>query len=76
MLFLQGTRDSLASLDQIEPLCKKLGRRATLKLFPDANHSFHVPARSGRKDAQVLGDVIDVFAAWVEGVIASLGRKS
>jgi predicted alpha/beta-hydrolase family hydrolase len=55
MLFLQGTRDSLASLDQIEPLCKKLRRRATLKLFADANHSFHVPARSGRKDAQVLG---------------------
>jgi uncharacterized protein len=76
MLFLQGTRDSLASLDQIEPLCKKLGRRATLKLFADADHSFHVPARSGRKDAQVLGDVIDAFAAWPEGVIASLGRKS
>lgn len=62
MLFLQGTRDTLASLDQIEPLCKKLGRRATLKLFADADHSFHVPARSGRKDAQVLGDMIDAFA--------------
>jgi uncharacterized protein len=45
MLFLQGTRDTLASLDQLEPLCKKLGRRATLKLFADADHSFHVPAR-------------------------------
>jgi hypothetical protein len=66
----------LASLDQIEPLCKKLGRRATLKLFMDADHSFHVPARSGRKDAQVLGDVIDAFDAWLEGVIASLARKS
>jgi hypothetical protein len=76
MLFLQGTRDTLASLDQIEPLCKKLGRRATLKLFVDADHSFHVPARSGRKDAQVLGDVIDAFAAWFEEVIAPLGRKS
>jgi predicted alpha/beta-hydrolase family hydrolase len=76
MLFLQGTRDTLASLDQIEPLCKKLGRRATLKLFVDADHSFHVPARSGRKDAQVLGDVIDAFATWFEEVIAPLGRKS
>jgi predicted alpha/beta-hydrolase family hydrolase len=76
MLFLQGTRDTLASLDQIEPLCKRLGRRATLKLFVDADHSFHVPARTGRKDAEVLGDVIDAFAAWLDGVIASPGKKS
>jgi hypothetical protein len=64
------------SLQVNEPLCKKLGRRATLKLFVDADHSFHVPARSGRKDAQVLGDVIDAFATWFEEVIAPLGRKS
>jgi predicted alpha/beta-hydrolase family hydrolase len=76
MLFLQGTRDTLASLDQIEPLCKKLGKRATLKLFADADHSFHVPARTGRKDAQVLGDMIDAFATWFDDVIASVGSKS
>jgi uncharacterized protein len=76
MLFLQGTRDTLASLDQIEPLCKRLGRRATLKLFVDADHSFHVLARTGRKDVEVLGDVIDAFAAWLDGVIASPGKKS
>jgi alpha-beta hydrolase superfamily lysophospholipase len=70
MLFLQGTRDSLASLDQIEPVCEKLGGRATLKLFTDADHSFHVPARSGRKDAQVLADVLDALAAWIDGIIA------
>jgi predicted alpha/beta-hydrolase family hydrolase len=74
MLFLQGTRDTLASLDQIEPLCKKLGRRATLKLFADADHSFHVPTRTGQKDAKVLGDVIDAFAAWLDGVIAPLDQ--
>jgi len=68
MLFLQGTRDALASLDQLEPLCKKLGRLATLKLFADADHSFHVPVRTGRKDAQVLGDVVDALAAWLDGV--------
>jgi len=68
MLFLQGTRDALASLDQLEPLCKKLGRLATLKLFADADHSFHVPVRTGRKDAQVLGDVVDALVAWLDGV--------
>jgi alpha-beta hydrolase superfamily lysophospholipase len=76
MLFLQGTRDTLASLDQLEPLCKKLGRRATLKLFVDADHSFHVPARTGRKDAQVLGDVLDALAAWFNSVIAPPRKKS
>ena len=70
MLFLQGTRDTLASLDQIGPLCEKLGRRATLKLFADADHSFHVPARAGRKDSEVLSEVIDTFAAWLDSVIA------
>jgi predicted alpha/beta-hydrolase family hydrolase len=75
MLFLQGTRDSLASLDQIESLCKKLGKHATLKLFKDADHSFHVPARTGRKDSQVLGDMLDAFAAWLDDVIASARNK-
>jgi predicted alpha/beta-hydrolase family hydrolase len=70
MLFLQGTRDTLASLDEIEPLCSKLGRRATLKLFADADHSFHVPARTGRKDAEVLSEVIDTFVAWLGSVTA------
>jgi uncharacterized protein len=74
MLFLQGTRDTLASLDQLEPLCKKLGRRATLKLFADADHSFHVPALTGRKDAQVFGDVLDALSAWVDSVIIPLGN--
>ena len=70
MLFLQGTRDTMASLDELEPLCKKLGKRTTLKLFSDADHSFHVPARTGRKDAEVLGDVLDAFAAWLDAVVA------
>ena len=59
MLFLQGTRDALAELDQLEPVCRSLGARATLKLFADADHSFHVPARSGRKDAEVMSEMLD-----------------
>jgi len=75
MLFLQGTRDTLAALDQLEPLCRSLGPRATLKLFPDADHSFHVPARSGRTDAQVRGDLLDALAAWIDGVIRAPAPK-
>lgn len=69
LLFLQGTRDQLAALNQLEPLCKALGDRATLKLFADADHSFHVPARSGRTDAQVLSEMLDAFVAWMDDVI-------
>jgi hypothetical protein len=76
MLFLQGTRDNLASLDQLEPVCKQLGKRATLKLFADADHSFHVPARTGRKDAQVLDDVLDALAAWLDSVILRPAKKA
>ena len=73
MLFLQGTRDTLAVQEEIEPLCSSLGARATLKLFEGADHSFHVPARSGRTDAQVLDDMLDAFAAWTDGVLVEHG---
>jgi len=64
MLFLQGTRDALAALAELEPLCGALGARATLRLFENADHSFHVPARSGRTDAQVLAEILDALADW------------
>jgi uncharacterized protein len=70
MLFLQGTRDQLALRDQIEPLCAALGARTTLKLFEDADHSFHVPARSGRNDGEVRAAVLDALAAWMNGLTA------
>ena len=71
MLFLQGTRDALATLDQLSPLCNALGARATLKLFEDADHSFHVPARTGCSDAQVRGEMLDALAAWIDGVLTA-----
>jgi predicted alpha/beta-hydrolase family hydrolase len=65
MLFLQGTRDELADLQLLEPLCRELGARATLRLFQDADHSFHVPARSGRKDSEVRVELLDAMAEWM-----------
>jgi len=69
MLFLQGTRDGFAELDRLRPVCAALGPRATLSLFEDADHSFHVPARTGRKDADILTDVLDAFAVWLAAVL-------
>jgi uncharacterized protein len=68
MLFLQGTRDALAELKLLEPVVKSLGPRAALHLVKDADHSFHVPARSGRNDREVMTEVLDAFAAWVDAV--------
>jgi predicted alpha/beta-hydrolase family hydrolase len=69
MLFLQGTRDGLAALDQLEPLCEALGGRATLELLQDADHSFHVSARTGRKDSQLRSAMLDALAAWIDAVV-------
>jgi uncharacterized protein len=64
MLFLQGTRDALAELSLLEPMVKGLGKLATLHLLKEADHSFHVLARSGRNDREVMTEVLDAFAAW------------
>jgi predicted alpha/beta-hydrolase family hydrolase len=66
MLFLQGTRDELAETVLLRGVIEQLGERATLELVADADHSFHVPARSGRTDAQVRAGVLDAFVRWVE----------
>ena len=69
MLFLQGTRDELAQLELLQPIIDGLGARATLKPLQDADHSFHVPARTGRKDAQVRAEMLDALATWVEQAV-------
>lgn len=68
MLFLQGTRDALAELPLLEPVVKGLGRLATLHLAREADHSFHVLARSGRNDREVLAEILDAFAAWADAI--------
>jgi uncharacterized protein len=71
MLFLQGTRDELADLALMTALCERLGPRATLALVDDADHSFHVRARSGRNDAQALAAMLDTMAAWMTRIAAA-----
>ena len=64
MLFLQGERDKLAELHLLQPLVRDLGKRATLQVLPQADHSFHVPARSGHTDAEIMQQSLDAFATW------------
>ena len=69
MLFLQGTRDAFADLELLRALVVRLGGRATLRLFADADHSFHVPSRTGRTDADVMAEVCEALAAWIVGLL-------
>jgi predicted alpha/beta-hydrolase family hydrolase len=71
MLFLQGTRDALADLELVRGVCDGLGARATLHVVEGADHGFHVPKRSGRGDAQVLEELADVTAQWIERRVAT-----
>jgi uncharacterized protein len=66
MLFIQGTRDALADLTLLRPLVERLGAHATLHLLEDADHSFHVPARSGRKDPEVQAAALDALCGWLD----------
>jgi predicted alpha/beta-hydrolase family hydrolase len=70
MLFLQGSRDALADPALLRPVVARLGERASLNVFEEADHSFHVPARSGRRDADVRRDLLDALAAWILTVAA------
>lgn len=65
MLFLQGTRDELAETSLLRALVQRLGERATLELVADADHSFHVLARSGHTDAQVRAGLLDALVRWM-----------
>lgn len=67
MLFLQGNRDPLADMRLLVATVRSLGKRATLTPIDGADHSFHIAARSGRTDAQVLAQVLDALAGWIEG---------
>jgi predicted alpha/beta-hydrolase family hydrolase len=68
MLFLQGSRDTLADLRLLEPVCKAMGKRAELFVVEGGDHSFHMLKSSGRSDDQVLDEIVSKTAAWMKGL--------
>jgi hypothetical protein len=67
-LFLQGTSDKLAETKLIEPVVRKLGRGLRCISSEAADHSFHVPVRSGRNDHRSPDEILDAFAGWIGGI--------
>jgi uncharacterized protein len=70
MLFLQGTRDALADTRLLIPMVDALGPNATLTLIDQADHSFHVPVRSGQTDLEVLGKVMEDVTVWMRRILS------
>ena len=66
MLLLQGSRDALAELKLLKPLCAKIGKRAELFVVDGGDHSFHTLKSSGRSDDEVLEDVVRKAVGWIE----------
>jgi len=66
MLLLQGSRDALANLKLLKPLCRRLGKKAELFVIEGGNHSFHMLKSSGRSDDEVLDEVVGKVASWVD----------
>ena len=69
MLFLQGERDALAELPLLRDLLAKLGPGATAQIIPHADHSFHVPAKSGRSDPEIRAELARMIAGWMKVVL-------
>jgi hypothetical protein len=69
MLFLQGTRDALADAKLLTAVTARLGARATLSWLQDADHSWHVPARSGRTDSEVRAAALQTLAGWIDSLL-------
>jgi predicted alpha/beta-hydrolase family hydrolase len=65
MLFLQGSRDALADLILLKPLCARLGKRSELFVIDGGDHSFHLLKSSGRSDDQVMEETATKVASWI-----------
>lgn len=68
MLFLQGTRDTLADLKLLRPICAEMKSLATLHVIETADHSFHVLKSSRKTDADVMRELAETTAGWTENL--------
>ena len=69
MLFLQGSRDTLADLKLLKPLCQRLGKRAELFVVDGGDHSFHMLKSSGRSEDVALDEVAERTTSWMSRLI-------
>ena len=66
LLFLQGSRDALADLKLLKPLCARIGKRAELYVADGGDHSFHMLKSAGRSDDDVLDELVEKVVEWMK----------
>jgi predicted alpha/beta-hydrolase family hydrolase len=76
MLFLEGTRDPLCDLSLLRPVLERLGPRATLQVIEGGDHSFKVPKKTGRSEADVLAELVEASARWLAGLKPMAARPA
>ena len=68
VLCFNGTRDTLCTRDLMGRVVAGLDSNWTMHWLDGADHSFHVLKSSGRTDEQVLEDIGDATAAWLDAL--------
>jgi uncharacterized protein len=68
MLFVSGTRDTLAELDLLKPVVKKLGKKATLHLLDTADHSYKILKKSRTSDEDVFAEMARAVREWADNL--------
>lgn len=66
MLFVQGTRDSLGTTDEIGPIIKKLRLPAEIFVIEGGDHSFKAPKKFGLTQDEIYDAAMNEIARWVK----------
>jgi uncharacterized protein len=64
MLFLSGSRDELAEMDLLKPVCEKLGKLATLHVLDTADHGYKVLKKSRTSTEDVFVEMARIVNQW------------
>jgi len=71
MLFFAGTRDPFCDLYLMQPVCRRLADRATLRIIDGGDHSFDLPSGSAAEtQAAIYRRILDDSVQWIAAQIA------
>jgi len=68
MLFVQGTRDSLGTPEEIQPFVKTLRPPATIYAIEGGDHSFKAPKKFGLPQEQIYEAAMDAIDRWARSI--------
>ena len=69
MLFIQGSRDSFGTPNELQPIIKESSLTAQLYEVEGGDHSFKVPKRSPVTQEQVYENLMDEITRWIKRIV-------